>query len=747
MAYIPPLNGGRLNASIGGNSTSAGAGYALASTGTLLLAGGNNITLSQNANSITISGANTPTGSINFSASNTSASLASVTFSNSNGVSFGLNAGVITASHNGITSQTNQILSLLADTNGNTFGQSSSSTFNATNLPFKAFGSLSVGFSGSSVVLSGSQSAQTQSNIQALVGGTVANTASTGTVTFSNSNGITFGMTNNVMTASHNGITSQSNQAIGFTANSTGVYNTTYTSTGSFDARNLIINGMGAAYVGMSNSSIMISVPTQTVGNQSIGIGGTAGGSSATAGSVSVTGGQLRYNFYAGSNITLSQSANGASGSLSIYGGAGGAGGGIALSASNALISSGTASIAAGGALTASVNGQTLSLNAPAVSQLTYTGAVSMSSNGSTISIGAPVVSLGMSTTTAGGGTGGTSGSVSNGLQLVAGSNITLSQSTNSNGATVSIYGTSGGGGGNGVAIVTSNTTYSSGSLQLSNAGGALTIATAAGPQLNFSVPATSSLVGANGISVSTNGSTISVGLSNVYNSTVFGKQHAWATNTLSFAQTSLYIFPEVVHQQVSGSIIKLPVFITNSSSAFAAHTRGHTLSFAVYSRNATNSTVLTQMYSTSYTAAMSANSNGTWAISAITGLGNSTSYNSITASSAGLNLSASIHGSREFLIAFATNLAPGEYWFAINNSSSSAGAAGNIFNLAFPIFSSSSGNALGVSQGSSSKGLAQNIGHGVYSAGTGAMPSGISMTQINALGVNPTLYFLNDTA
>lgn len=47
--------GGGIDASIGGNSTSAGGGYQLVSSGTLILAGGNNITLSQNGQSITIS--------------------------------------------------------------------------------------------------------------------------------------------------------------------------------------------------------------------------------------------------------------------------------------------------------------------------------------------------------------------------------------------------------------------------------------------------------------------------------------------------------------------------------------------------------------------------------------------------------------------------------------------------------------------------------------------------------------------
>lgn len=55
MTYLPPVNGGRVNVGISGNTT--GAGTALISSGTALLVGGNNITLSQdNGNAITIVG-------------------------------------------------------------------------------------------------------------------------------------------------------------------------------------------------------------------------------------------------------------------------------------------------------------------------------------------------------------------------------------------------------------------------------------------------------------------------------------------------------------------------------------------------------------------------------------------------------------------------------------------------------------------------------------------------------------------
>ena len=133
-------------------SNTSGVGAAI-SSGTLTLAGGSNITLSQNGgNAITIHGNAGGGGSVNFSAGTTSNNLAAVTFSNSNGVGFGLNGSVITASHNGITSQTNQTMGVYAV--GNTT-QSSSGTADARSLSFNGLGGVSVGYSNGSVQISG----------------------------------------------------------------------------------------------------------------------------------------------------------------------------------------------------------------------------------------------------------------------------------------------------------------------------------------------------------------------------------------------------------------------------------------------------------------------------------------------------------------------------------------------------------------------------------------------------------------
>jgi len=92
-AYIREVS---LSGNISGTQTDV-------SSGTLYLAGGNNITLSQNGNSITISGANiggaqTGISGIAGSAAST-VSVGTVQFANANGISFGLSSNTMTASY------------------------------------------------------------------------------------------------------------------------------------------------------------------------------------------------------------------------------------------------------------------------------------------------------------------------------------------------------------------------------------------------------------------------------------------------------------------------------------------------------------------------------------------------------------------------------------------------------------------------------------------------------------------------
>jgi hypothetical protein len=100
MEGSTPAAGGGIAASLAGNTAGV---LALVSSGTLMLAGGNNITVSQDGQSVTISagaGGAGDGGNILAAGTRTAGSNSSVLFSNLNGVSFGLdtvNGSVMTA--------------------------------------------------------------------------------------------------------------------------------------------------------------------------------------------------------------------------------------------------------------------------------------------------------------------------------------------------------------------------------------------------------------------------------------------------------------------------------------------------------------------------------------------------------------------------------------------------------------------------------------------------------------------------
>lgn len=404
----------------------------------IIISGGANVTVFATNNSIGISAA--PGGGAGFSAGvsggntagDTGATGTRVVFAGGNNVTLSqatdANGATITVSGANTVAQTNQSVGLYGV--GNTT-QNSSTTLDARTLSFGGRGDITVGFSNGTVQISGSQSAQTQSLIagvydgaNSISTGTIrftnangvsfsingqtlsasvaaqsvqtqsliaalydgANSISTGTVRLSNSNGISFGINGQTLTASHNGLTSQSNQNVtagngGFafqtlsfsnangvsfgtsagsaitashnaitsqTNQTLGLYavsNTTgQSSSTTVDARTLSFHGAGIASVGYSGGSVVISVPSGGgAGDGVVSLGmSTEGNTAGTTGTVS----SGRYIMVGSGPISLSQSLNGQSGTLSILG--------------------------------------------PATSSLSATGLVSISVNGSTISIGVP---------------------------------------------------------------------------------------------------------------------------------------------------------------------------------------------------------------------------------------------------------------------------------------------------------------------------------------------------------------------
>ncbi len=268
-----------------------------------------------------------PAGVRGVSAGGASVGAGTIVFSNSNNVSFGLNGSTVTATIT-VPAQTNQTVGLYAV--GNTT-QNSSTTLDARTISYDGLGAATVGFSNGSVQISvPTQTVQTQSLIAGLYDG--VNSISTGTVRFTNANGVSFSIDGQTISGS---VAAQTNQTIGLYA----LGNTTQNSSTTLDARTLSFNGLGIASVGYSNGSIQISVPSggEVVTLSAFAVGNTTQNSSTTLDQRSI-------------------SFNGL------------------------------------GAATMGYSNGSIQVSAPAVSSLSGVGGISISTNGSTISIRGPNV-------------------------------------------------------------------------------------------------------------------------------------------------------------------------------------------------------------------------------------------------------------------------------------------------------------------------------------------------------------------
>jgi hypothetical protein len=307
----------------------ASAGTQSRSSGLVSFADSNGVSFGLNNGTLTASIAGG--GGVAISGGANSQSTGTVTFSNSNGVSFGLDgAGVMTASHNGLTSQSNQAFSAgggsstfqtlsFRNANGISFSNSggsveasytvpaaqtgvsgievSNTTYTSGTVTFRNANGISFGSSGANGV-SASYTVPTVTNSS----WTVSDNGTSGTVArlaFTNQNGITLSLStgaggSHTIVGSHNALTSQSNQAfsaaggssafqtLGFSdnahlsfSNSNGsvvaqpikaslfaVSNTTQSSSGTQNLSGISFAGAGIASVGVTNGSVVVSVPT-----------------------------------------------------------------------------------------------------------------------------------------------------------------------------------------------------------------------------------------------------------------------------------------------------------------------------------------------------------------------------------------------------------------------------------------------------------------------------------------------------
>lgn len=619
MAYQYPLSGGRINATIGGNTAGVGS---LVSTGTMTLVGGNNIVLSQNGNAITISGSNAPAASINFSAGTTSNNLGAVTFANSNGVSFGLNGSTITGSHNGLTSQSNQAFSAGGGSSAFqtlSFGNSNGVTFSNSNG--SVVGSVQTNYAATNVTTNNMQTTE-RNNYFYTSNNTFANQTHTHgnpTLALTNLSGTT-GSASNGLTISLSaaapggGAGSYNILAAGTqTANTTGTVNFANS------------NGISFGMSGSSQITASYTVPTQTAYSFSNANGVSFGTNGSTVtGSVATN--------YAASNHSH---------------------GNPTLNLTNLSGTTGSAS-----------NGLTLSLSAPAM----FDAGVSNAAGGSTF------------------GTMGTANT--GGMAFFAGDNIGLSQSTAANGnASVTIQAAAGGG------------------------------------SVNFSAGTTSAdldaltFEDANGVSFGINGSTLTASVNAAGGGVTysyFNPQDAYLQVTGQHGQATLHMQPSKV-PNVAFDRIVMPVYYSNASNSTASITASFW--FGVYTRT-----------SASFSLSTSA----------------STAYNWI---GSGTVNAASYHGIRLLSIGMTDTILEDQYYFGIVSRTTTAGNNATFQQLVASQMNSTFSGIFGQSSNAS---VQYTRGLGYYSATTSGMPSVVAMSQLRGNSSmalrQPLFYFVNNT-
>ncbi|MCX7778672.1 MAG: hypothetical protein N2259_00245 [Patescibacteria group bacterium] len=351
-------------------NTSGTSGVISGSALQFILAGGNNITLNQsiNANSatITISAPNQSIQSYNILAAGTQTAntTGSVVFSNSHNVSFGMsNNSVITASAS--YSQSTAPSAIVA----------SNATFTSGSVVISGGNNVTVGTeAGQKITISVPAGATATGNFGAIAAG--AQTATSGTVIFSNANNVTFGLNNQTLTASAS--YSQSTAPAGIAVSN--IASTFTSGTVQFSAGNLIALSTAAPQaivisnllssattvnpVGSANSIGAMASRFALEGHQHAGV--AAFGASNIGNTSGNTGTQYGTWVLAGTNnITVSGSTGGGGlHTLWISGPSAGAGGIAGIGVSNSTTyTSGTVVFAAGPNITLQTAGQTISIS------------------------------------------------------------------------------------------------------------------------------------------------------------------------------------------------------------------------------------------------------------------------------------------------------------------------------------------------------------------------------------------------
>ena len=594
----------------------------------------------------------------------------------------------------------------------------------------------------------------------ALAAGT--QTATSGTINFANSNGITFGMSGSTQVTASYTVPTQSvqTQASGNIAGA-GFSSTTTTGVNIVGTNNSLGLSLGVpAYLTTQ------SVQTQASGNIArTGFTSTSTTGTALVGTLNTSGLSLGIPAYLTTQSVQTQ-------------------------ASGNIVGSGFSSTTtAGTAIVGTNNSNGLSLGVPAylttqsvqtqasgnIAGSGFTGANAsgtLNSNGLSLSVAAPGAanySIGVSTL---GNTAGSTGITGTRIVFAGINNISLSQSTDANGATISINQTGGGGGGAMYANLSGNTsgnTTASGNT-LNFSGINVTLSGTNNSQIAISAPATSSLVGAAGISISSAGNTISV-LNNYisrFENQPFQAVQTMSLNMASVSHAVIFNIPE----PLSISYLRIPVLMTTNSTTIATTAASATGGAAIYSTfNAVvysmgtggNSLSLQSVTSGSagftFSNSISVATNGTqYSVSqgySAQALGGGTTFTTQTSASTtnyafSTNSFTAFTSARFLDIPFTGSLVGGPYWIVFGGSTRSSATTGVAALSAMTNCNVRYSNHYGVSQtniafgvmGSTNLTSGGHFGAGSFSTAGGGTTNSINLSQISSSASHVRLYF-----
>jgi len=795
------LNASTVTGSVAAGATATGnfgavaAGTQTATSGTVVFSDSNGISFGLSGSSRVTASYTVPStagliSAINVSAGTTSNTLTAVTFANANGVSFGLNASTVTGSVAAGATATGNLGGLsfpgaaaatlytagtitFPDTgqvSWQTAGGSvapipffrvsgNGSSVNASSLVFTNSNNVTLGLSTAAGLATLSASipagATATGNLGALAAGT--QTATSGTLVFSDSNGVTFGMSGSTrVTAS-----------VGAGATATGNVGALAAGTQTGTSGTFHFKDNGNVTFGMNASSQI----TATVGAIALSVAGTQGVET----------------FYSGGTVTLSNYI-GLGGNIAWNTSAGGELIGFAAVQVNAstnfftntrIVFNDSPSLiwntALGPGVVATVRpGFSAGTTSNNISDVVFSNAngVSFGLNGSTI------------TASVNPGGGGGLGAVAAGTQTATSGTVVFSDS---NGVTFGMSGSTrvtasvGAGAtatGNFGALAAGTQTATSGTIVFSDSNGiSFGLSGSSRVTASYTVPSTAGLISAvnvsagttsnnmsavtfsnaNGVSFGLNGSTITASVSpgggggvtlSSWDPWPFVAQTGVGSLSLqSNTSGAMSLFPFKLDEYVAAEAIGMVLsasFITGSTNSYQ---QSGTLQWGLFTRaTGANSTQLSLAGSNSLSYAVTY-TNSSITVSQATSTGTN-AYTYSTTASAGLNISSGYTGLKLFNLVLGSTVTPGAYWLGmfhrnstVNGNSgirlSLVGATHSLTGLA-PFGSFSSAHSTGTNV---PLGLGGNfaLGQGSYTvaATVTAMPSSITMSQITQAGVN----------